>query len=136
VKGTILLVEDEDTVRRASRRMLERAGYRVIEAEHAEDATRCWADAVQRNDPIDVLVTDFMMPGQTGLELAAALRAGRPSLPVLVVSGYTGGAQLGDDPQTGTAPIVALRKPFSREELLAHVREARASAEPLGLTPL
>ena len=112
----VLLVEDEAPVRAAARRMLEQAGYRVLEAKHAEDALLQWATT-----PVDIVVTDFMMPGLSGAELLHRLRDMRPQLPALIVSGYTGGSTIDETalgPDTGL-----LQKPFSRADLLARVRE-------------
>jgi CheY-like chemotaxis protein len=123
--GTILLAEDEEAVRRATKRLLERAGYRVIEAQHAEDAMLLWRRGADAGDTIDILVTDLVMPGRSGMELMADLRRLRADLPVLIVSGYTGGAELDGANESEVGPIATLRKPFTRDELLQRVREAR-----------
>jgi PAS domain S-box-containing protein len=123
--GTILLVEDEEAVRRTTKRLLERAGYRVIEAQHAEDGLLLWRRATDAGDTIDILVTDLVMPGRSGIELVADLRRMRPELPVLVVSGYTGSAVLDGATEGEVGSIATLRKPFTRDELLQRVREAR-----------
>ena len=112
----VLLVEDEAPVRAAARRMLEQAGYRVLEAKHAEDALLQWAAR-----PADIVVTDFMMPGLSGAELLQRLRVLRPQLPALIISGYTGGSTI-DESALG-ADTAVLQKPFSRVDLLARVRE-------------
>jgi signal transduction histidine kinase/ActR/RegA family two-component response regulator len=82
----ILLVDDETDVRKITARLLARLGHRIIEAESGERAL-----AMTRADPlaIDILVTDVIMPGLSGQQLAARLREARPELPVLFISGYS-----------------------------------------------
>jgi PAS domain S-box-containing protein len=112
--GTILLVEDEPTVRRVTRRILESAGYEVIEAENGEHALRMWS---VRASEIDLLVTDMVMPLLTGRELATRLRQLAPSLPVLFTSGYTE-----QDPLTLVSdPSAFVAKPFLPSTLLSAV---------------
>lgn len=83
---TVLLVEDEAPVRNTVRRQLETLGHRVLTAEAAADAL----DIAQRPGTIDVLVTDVVLgTGMSGIELADAVRARRPQLPVVFMSGYT-----------------------------------------------
>ncbi len=118
--GRILLVEDEDAVRSATRRMLERAGYTVSEARDAREAL-----ALAGAHAFDMLVTDVVMPGQSGPELHARLlsrQGGRKAIPVLFLSGYTNDSAL----RGGQLPPGArfLNKPFARATLLEQVREA------------
>jgi CheY-like chemotaxis protein len=115
---TILLVEDEEAVRAFARTVLERNGYRVLEAAGGIDAL---ARVATRERQVDLLVTDVVMPQMSGTELARSLIRISPSVKVLYVSGYTGNAILhgavldkGED---------FLQKPFSSQELLAKVRE-------------
>ncbi|VTT99410.1 hypothetical protein, partial : Putative uncharacterized protein OS=uncultured Desulfobacterium sp. GN=N47_I07050 PE=4 SV=1: PAS_4: HisKA: HATPase_c: Response_reg [Gemmataceae bacterium] len=114
---TVLLVEDELAVRRLARAALEGVGYRVLEAGSGAEAVRI---ADQCADPIDLLVTDVVMPGMGGVDVAAAVRARRPATPVLFVSGYTDDDivryGLGGD---GTA---FLQKPFTPQSLARKVR--------------
>jgi CheY-like chemotaxis protein len=83
---TILLVEDEDSVRRLSRRVLESQGYTVLEAINGEDALRIAADY---GGVIDLLLSDVVMPELGGRLLAERLTASRPETEVLFISGYT-----------------------------------------------
>jgi PAS domain S-box-containing protein len=83
---TVLLVEDEAAVRALSRAVLEGAGYTVLEAVDGDDVGRALAD---RRGPLDLVVTDVVMPGAGGSEVAARVRAEYPGVRVLFVSGYT-----------------------------------------------
>jgi len=118
---TVLLVEDEDGVRRFTRRTLDNAGYRVLEAANGDDAERVFT---QHPDSIDLVVTDVIMPGCGGVELMARLHARAPALKVLYMSGYTGGST------SGRAAIGEgfrfVQKPFTAAELMRTVREAIA----------
>ena len=119
-RARVLLVEDEAPVRNAARRMLERAGHTVVEAQHAEDALVLW-----NRDPsqFDVLVTDLMMPGMDGWTLLHSLRESRPTLPAVVVSGYSGTSDAGVG-ANDQAVTLRLAKPFGASELASIVRNA------------
>jgi PAS domain S-box-containing protein len=118
----VLLVEDEEPVRRVAARTLERAGYRVLAVADGEDALRI-AAATPR---IDLLLTDVVMPGMSGTRLADHLRAARPALPVLYMSGFSR-----DLPESLAPPPGALlQKPFTPELLAARVGEALAPSVP------
>lgn len=116
--GTILLVEDEDSLRELSHRLLEGMGYAVIEAANGADAIRI---AGQCADRIQLLVTDVVMPGMSGRELAELLVASHSQMKVLYVSGHT------DDVIMHYAilkPGVAfLQKPFTRDGLAKKIQE-------------
>ncbi|MCC7492348.1 MAG: PAS domain-containing protein [Fimbriimonadaceae bacterium] len=115
--GVVLVVEDEEPVRLIAERALRQAGYLVLGAPGAAAAEA----AVAGRDRLDVLVTDVMMPGRKGPELAAELRQRYPALRVLFISGYTAEAlsqHLRLPP--GTA---FLAKPFGPAHLLAAVRQ-------------
>ncbi len=124
---TILLVEDEDAVRRLVRNMLTRHGYVVLDAPGGDQAIRLFE---RHPDRVDLLLTDVVMPGMSGRELAARLRAIRPELKVVYMSGYTGDV-LGDrsalEPGTTLIP-----KPFSPRTLLRHLREVLAGPPRVG----
>jgi DNA-binding NtrC family response regulator len=121
--ATILLVEDDSAVRKAAARVLGRAGYKVLQAEGPSAAEKL-VDA--HDGEIALLVTDVVMPGCSGPELAARLVAKRRSLNVLVMSGYAGDA-LGPD-ITVSAEVPFLQKPFTADSLLAKVREVLGGA--------
>jgi PAS domain S-box-containing protein len=115
---TLLLVEDEAAVRSSARRLLERQGYTVLEARHGGDALRIVEESGRQ---VDLVVTDLVMPEMGGKELAERLRAHRPGLKVLFMSGYTekviaaGGVM---PPNTGF-----VEKPFTVEQLMRRLRE-------------
>lgn len=116
---TILLVEDEDAVRQVTRHVLESAGYLVLEASSGEHALA----AFHRFDSsIHLLLTDVVMPGMSGTELAAHLEAIRPGFITVFMSGYAGKSDLAQ-PNTGS-PSYYLQKPFSISLLLSRIAEA------------
>jgi PAS domain S-box-containing protein len=119
VAGTVLLVDDEDLVRASTADMLVDLGFEVIEA-------RSGSEALARLDEagaIDLLVTDHLMPGMTGVELAREIVARRPGLPVLVVSGYSDAVGLAAD-------LPRLEKPFRQADLLAALTGVLAGPAP------
>jgi two-component system, cell cycle sensor histidine kinase and response regulator CckA len=119
VTETLLLVEDEAGVRQFSRRILDDAGYHVLESTNGNDAEQLF---VQHADSIDLVVTDVVMPGCGGPELLERLRLRAPDLKVLYMSGYTDQSVVA---QTGIDEDVRfVQKPFRAAELLRHVREA------------
>jgi PAS domain S-box-containing protein len=122
-EGTILLAEDDDAVRAIARETLERAGYRVLSAPNGSEAL---ALAGTHDGPIDLLLTDVIMPGMNGRELAATLTRRRPGTRVLFASGYTDNMLEGQD---ALAPgVTLLDKPFTPAELAAKVRDVLAGA--------
>jgi PAS domain S-box-containing protein len=111
----VLLVEDADALRDLTRRILTEAGYAVLEARNGVQAVRI----VARQGPVDLLVSDIVMPGMSGRDLALRLRDKTPDLPIVFMSGYTDDALLGGDFITTRL----LPKPFDAEQLLRAVRE-------------
>jgi PAS domain S-box-containing protein len=125
--ATVLLVDDEDAVREAARRVLERAGFAVVEARHGSEAL-ARLDAMP--EPPDVVVTDVAMPVLGGRELAGRLAARWPELPVLLMSGYAGGGDTRGHVREGLPNVCApvIEKPFAGETLVAAVRRAMDAA--------
>jgi two-component system, cell cycle sensor histidine kinase and response regulator CckA len=116
--GTILLVDDEPDLRDATRRLLERAGYRVLSAGNGAEAIEL---AGAYPGTIDMLLTDVAMPGMLGRELAHRLTGEQPSLRVLFMSGY---AQALLSANGNLDPDVELlQKPFDKAALLDKVAE-------------
>lgn len=116
---SILLVEDETAVRSFASRVLRRLGYAVLEA---PSGTRALELAGAHSGDIDLLITDLVMPGLQGHQLASQLRAVRSGLRVLYVSGFAESSPV--RPDTSPAGAIFLPKPFSAEELGRAVREA------------
>ncbi|MCU6454150.1 PAS domain S-box protein [Sphingomonas sp. A2-49] len=117
-RGIALLVDDEELVRMSTADMLADLGYAVIEAGSAEEAVRLLAG----DRMPDIVVTDHLMPGMTGAELARHIGALRPGLPVLLVSGY---ADVGG---VDTA-LPRLAKPFRKDELAAALATITGAGE-------
>jgi CheY-like chemotaxis protein len=117
--GVVLVTEDEDPIRELSRRILEREGYTVLEARDGREAIRV---AAGYPGPIELLITDLVMPNVGGTELFAHLRLLRPDLRVLFVSGYT------DDDIVrrglSDARSAFLQKPFTARSLAAAAKAA------------
>src|SRR5437588_3428761 len=122
---TVLVVEDQEEVRRLTRRILEGRGYRVLVAASGPEALRL---AEHQAGGIDLLVTDVVMPGMSGRELGLLLGPARPRMKVLYVSGYTDESIV----HHGVLePGVAfMQKPFSAEGLARKVREVLDAPEP------
>jgi CheY-like chemotaxis protein len=116
--GTVVLVEDEPAVRAFVRRVLQRRGYRVLDAASADEALAL-LDA--HDGEIRLLITDVIMPGMSGTALAERLRARHPHLPVLFTSGYTST----DIADRGVLPdeVELLEKPFTTDALLRKVAD-------------
>lgn len=112
----ILVVEDDDRVRRVSLRRLRELGYRVIE----ENSGTTALERIVRGDAIDLLFTDVVMAGMSGLELAQAARKYRPQLRVLFASGYAEPALSKGELLTDNADW--LGKPYTTADLALKVR--------------
>jgi two-component system, cell cycle sensor histidine kinase and response regulator CckA len=113
---TVLLVEDEESVRRLASQALQRYGYRVIEAANGRAALEAWG---LHGDAVHLLLTDIVMPeGMTGLELVERLRQRKPGLRVLISSGYGPDAA----PAGAPADVAYIPKPYRAEALAAAVR--------------
>ncbi|HKU38976.1 MAG TPA: response regulator [Polyangiales bacterium] len=117
--GTILLVEDEDSVRRVAAAILRNHGYTVLEARRPSDALEICSRTGQ---PIDLLLTDVVMPESSGPQLAAELLRRQPDMGVMYMSGYSGdNALMGKALRDG---ITFLQKPFTPALLTEAVSEA------------
>jgi CheY-like chemotaxis protein len=119
VRGTetVLVVDDQAEIRQLIRKVLEREGYLVLEAATGAEAIRV---AERWEAAIELLLTDVMMPGMRGPEVASAVSALHPSIEVLFMSGYTDGTSLPAEVATG--PVAFLAKPFKPSELSDRVR--------------
>lgn len=115
---TILLVEDQENLRRLLREVMRAKGYAVLEADCAKTALEA---ADRHNGPIDLLITDIVMPGMRGWMLAQHLTKVRPEMKVLYISGYSDADLLNDSAMIAGAAF--LEKPFSPDVLLLKVKE-------------
>jgi two-component system, cell cycle sensor histidine kinase and response regulator CckA len=127
---TILLVEDEEEVRRLLRYVLSKRGYQVLEASNAEDALVLFE---QHADHIDLVLTDVVMPGMSGPELGERLLRQRPNLKVMYMSGYTD--EMVNRSGAPGRRIDFLQKPLRPDSLASRVREALDS-QPRPFNPL
>jgi two-component system cell cycle sensor histidine kinase/response regulator CckA len=119
--GTVLLVEDEQALRKLTRKMLLDMGHTVLEA---KDAFQAIEIAKQTETPIDLLLTDVVMPGMSGRSLAETLSPQRPGMRVLYMSGYSDGVMANHGvPEAG---ISILRKPFTTDELTRLIEDVTA----------
>ena len=115
---TVLVVEDESSVQGVIERVLSGNGYRVLMACDGSEALRV---SGEHKGPIDLLITDLVMPGMGGQEVASRLETARPGLRVLFMSGYTENAI--SHHGVLDAGVAFLQKPFQAEVLLRKVRE-------------
>jgi CheY-like chemotaxis protein len=121
--GTILFVEDDDSVRAVGARALRQRGYIVLTARSAESALRVFRDHPAR---IDVLLTDVVMPGENGRSLAAQLRRADRNLRVIFTSGYINDQVALEGIQADGAPL--LQKPYALDQLAREVSQALLSS--------
>ena len=118
---TILLIEDDDSVREVARRVLARAGYTVIEARYGSEAL----ELAGGNRSIDAVLSDVVMPGLSGPEVVGRLQARQPDLAAVFMSGY---APESEGP-LGGADLV--RKPFTASQMLDALRRAIDARSPV-----
>ncbi len=124
-RQTVLVVEDEAIVRELARMILEREGYRVLEAEDGPSALRVWAE---QGPAVDLLLTDMVMPnGITGRELSLRLLAERPSLPIIYASGYS--IELTAPDFQPNERQIFLQKPYLTDQLVTTVRRCLQAAQ-------
>lgn len=119
-QGTILLVEDNQALRTAFRSLLQEHEYYVLEAESPSQAMTI---GYQYTEPIDLLITDIVLPNMNGGELSVQLLRIHPEIRILFMSGY-----VRTNGPSDAMPI--LRKPFSIEEALEKVRKAISEGDP------
>lgn len=115
---TILVVEDELGIRELVREVLQNAGYEVLTAANGEKALQA---VEEHGGPIGLVLTDLIMPGLDGLELARRLGSRQPGIKVVLMSGY--GEDRIDEAGGLDAGVAVLEKPFTTPVLLAKVRE-------------
>jgi two-component system, cell cycle sensor histidine kinase and response regulator CckA len=119
LRGSILVVEDEGFVREVTAEILIAAGYRVLKAKNAAEALSLFKKG---EDDIELLVSDVVLPGKNGRDLARDLTQTQPTLKTIFISGYP------ENPVTRNMPFmhepIYLAKPFSVESLMRKVREA------------
>jgi len=121
LRGVVLLVDDENLVRASTAELLKELGYEVIEAASAEACLQ----VINSGASFDILVTDHLMPGMTGVHLAQAVREIKPGAPVLIISGYAEAEGVPPD-------LPRLTKPFRRADLALSL----SAAAPGGATRL
>ena len=105
--AVILFVDDDPLIAMSTMEMLEDLGHQVIGANSGLHAL----DIIKSDQPIDLMMTDHVMPGMTGIELAAASREVRPSLPILLATGYA------DLPEGAQLDLPRLAKPYHQDQL-------------------
>jgi len=124
-RRTILLVEDEPFVRKATCSILESAGFEVLSAEDAQEAMKVYEECKRG---IDLVITDMGLPGRTGQQLGQDLREHSPEVVVLVTSGY---ANPEDEKEVPGSHTYFLPKPYSKRTLVEKI-ERILGAAPLG----
>jgi CheY-like chemotaxis protein/two-component sensor histidine kinase len=113
--ATVLLVDDDPDNLITTGAMLEMNGFKLVSAENGSRALAILAEGVA----VDAIVSDFVMPGMTGLDVIAAARVERPGLPAMIISGFVSSG----DRQWSAEGISFLRKPFQRQELIEALRK-------------
>jgi signal transduction histidine kinase len=121
----VLVVEDEDGIREVARRILERGGYEVLTAPGGAEALEL---VHGRDEPIDLLITDVIMPRMMGHELAGEIATLRPSTRIMYMSGYA--QPLVGSTQGVPSDTILIEKPFTEHTLLVKVREALSTSAP------
>lgn len=117
--GRILLAEDDDSVRASTERMLTQAGYSVVSAADGAGALQCIEHALE---PFDLLLSDVVMPGMSGSELARHVKTRQPDIALLYMSGYADDPRVHDN--VGVSGVHCIAKPFTMHTLLEATHEA------------
>ncbi len=117
--GMILIIDDDDQIRRMLRKTLEHAGYKVMDAPNGKEGIR-----IYRENPADLIITDIIMPEKEGLETIMDLRREFPEVKIIAISG---GGHIGPETYMEMAEKVGaqrtLSKPLEREKLLSTIKE-------------
>jgi CheY-like chemotaxis protein len=116
IRRTILVVDDDAAVRRLLHKMLDDAGYYVVEAEHGDAAIE-----VLRRTTVDVMLTDLVMPEKEGLETIGEVRKSYPKVKIISMSGAFGGHYLKVAAMLGADAVIA--KPIAADDLLKTLRD-------------
>ncbi len=114
---TILLVDDEPAIRRIGVRVLQRAGFKCIEAADGQDGFKLWQE---QRDAIALVITDVMMPRQSGWELVLAVRGTGSKVPFVVTSGYDASEVVPPGTDEG---VMVVGKPWEAAQLVAAVKQ-------------
>ena len=114
---TILLVDDEPAIRRIGVRVLQRAGFKCIEAADGQDGFKLWQE---QRDAIALVITDVMMPRQSGWELVLAVRGTGSKVPFVVTSGYDASEVVPPGIDEG---VMVVGKPWEAAQLVAAVKQ-------------
>jgi PAS domain S-box-containing protein len=125
--GTILVVEDEEGVREVAERILQEIGFQTISAEHGRRALEIMEEI---GDSVTAVLLDLSMPRMGGAETFRRLRARRPELPILMMSGYTEQVVAPQFSGLGPGPTGFLQKPFLAEDLIAVLRRFAENPPP------
>lgn len=120
--ATILLVDDDDEIRDSLRPVLESEGYAVVDAADGGEAIQCWKAVT-----LDLIITDFWMPGLNGVEVIQAILAQQPDLPMILMSGCSD-ADWRQSVRRQFPSIRVLLKPFDNAQLRQAVRESVSRA--------
>jgi CheY-like chemotaxis protein len=118
-RARILLVDDDVLIAMSTTDMLEDLGHQVIGANSGAGALT----ALQKEGPVDLMITDFAMPGMTGLQLAEAVWSVAPGLPILLATGYA------EIPKGSTVELPRIDKPYSQAQLAREIRRLLAGKE-------
>jgi CheY-like chemotaxis protein len=133
---TILVLDDESIVLRLLCYLLQCYGYGTVGAGNAEEALLRFHDS---HDRVDLLIADVSLPQGSGIQVALTLRAERPDLPVILTSGYPGGAWNTPDrallQKLGPDSVSILQKPFGPQVLLSTIRELTGSGHSEAVEP-
>ena len=114
---TILLVDDEPAIRRIAVRVLQRAGFKCIEAADGQDGFKLWQD---QREAVALVITDVMMPRQNGWDLVLAVRGAGSKVPFVVTSGYDASEVV---PPGANEGVMVVGKPWEAAQLVAAVRQ-------------